>query len=411
VLFVGAGRHQRRAILRARELGLCVVAVDGNPEALGLQVADLPEPVDFRDVDAVERVARKHRVDGVLTISSDRAVPVVAEVADRLGLPGIGLQTAIRMTDKLAMRRALAARGVPQPRFTAVRTLAEARSALADIGLPAVLKPADASGQRGLALIADETELGSHFDEAVSRATTGEAILESFHQGLEVNTLLVARRGEPRLLTASDRLRPEGRGFGVALTHLYPTSVSGRRLGELEDAARETVRALGLSDGIAYPQLLVSADGVRLIEAAARVPGGQMSELVRHAIDVDLVEVALRQALGQEISDDMVAPRLRQPLAIHFLTACPGSLRPGRLLRVGSLEPLLQLPGVVQAETYFTPGETIRPVQVDGDRRGYVIAYGETREQALERAQQAAAALDVEIEEAAPQTELGSERL
>ncbi len=184
-------------------------------------------------------------------------------------------------------------------------------------------------------------------------------------------------------------------------------------MGELEDAARETVRALGLSDGIAYPQLLVSADGVRLIEAAARVPGGQMSELVRHAIDVDLVEVALRQALGQEISDDMVAPRLRQPLAIHFLTACPGSLRPGRLLRVGSLEPLLQLPGVVQAETYFTPGETIRPVQVDGDRRGYVIAYGETREQALERAQQAAAALDVdvEIEEAAPQTELGSERL
>ena len=50
VLFVGAGRHQRRAILRAKELGLRVVAVDRNPDALGLQVADVGEAVDFTDV-------------------------------------------------------------------------------------------------------------------------------------------------------------------------------------------------------------------------------------------------------------------------------------------------------------------------------------------------------------------------
>jgi biotin carboxylase len=398
VLFVGAGRHQRRSILRAQELGLRVAAVDGNPDALGLEVADLPEVVNFSDVDAVERAARKHKVDGVLTISSDRAVPVVAAVAERLGLPGIGLETATRMTDKLAMRRALAEAGLPQPRFAAVRTLAEAKEALADIGLPAVLKPADASGQRGLALVATEEELADHFDEAIERATTGEAILESFHQGLEVNTLLVARAGKPLLLTASDRLRPQGRGFGVALTHLYPTTVTGERLSELERAAVECVRALSLSNGVAYPQLLVSEDGVRLVEVAARVPGGQMSELVRHAIGVDLVEVALRQALGQEIPDELVEPRFRQPLAIHFLTACPGALRPGRLVRFGDPQSLLALPGVVQAETYFAPGETIRPVQVDGDRRGYVIAYGDTREQALERAEAAAAALEVEID-------------
>ena len=50
VLFVGAGRHQRRAILRAQELGLRVVAVDRNPEAPGLQAADAGEAVDFTDV-------------------------------------------------------------------------------------------------------------------------------------------------------------------------------------------------------------------------------------------------------------------------------------------------------------------------------------------------------------------------
>src|SRR4029079_2785604 len=84
VLFVGAGRHQRRAILRAKELGLRVVAVDRNPDAAGLPFADVPHVVDFSDVDAVTEVARAHEVDGVLTVSADRAVPVVAAVAERL---------------------------------------------------------------------------------------------------------------------------------------------------------------------------------------------------------------------------------------------------------------------------------------------------------------------------------------
>ena len=68
VLFVGAGRHQRRAIVRARELGLRVVAVDRNENAPGLAEADIGETVDFTDADAVIEDGRRHRVDGVLTV-------------------------------------------------------------------------------------------------------------------------------------------------------------------------------------------------------------------------------------------------------------------------------------------------------------------------------------------------------
>ena len=81
-------------------------------------------------------VGRRHGVDGVLTVSADRAVPVVAEVAEALGLPGIGAETARLMTHKVAMRRLLADAGVPQPRFAAVRTLAEARTAARDGRVP-----------------------------------------------------------------------------------------------------------------------------------------------------------------------------------------------------------------------------------------------------------------------------------
>jgi biotin carboxylase len=398
ILFVGAGRHQRRAIERARELDVRVVAVDRNADAPGLAAADEAEVVDFSDVLAVTAVGRRHGVTGVMTVASDRAVPVVAAVAEELGLPGIGSETAHVMTHKVAMRRRLAEHGVPQPRFAAVRTHTEARAAADAVGFPAVLKPADSSGQRGVFRLRSFDDLEAHLHAALAGSTSTEAILERYHEGAEVNTLLVANRGDVRLLTASDRVRPNGIGFGVALAHVYPSTFFGDALEEVERVAIAAVHALGLRDGIAYPQLLVGRDGVHVIEAAARIPGGQMGEVPRVGTGIDLVEIAVRQALGLDVPEELLRARFQQPFAISFLTAEPGVLPTGKVQRVEGVARAEAFPGVVRVETYIQPGETIRPVQVDGDRRGYVIALGETNLDALERAEAASRLVDVEVE-------------
>jgi biotin carboxylase len=397
VLFVGAGRHQRRAIERARELGVRVVAVDRDADAPGLRAANVAEVVDFADVAAVTEVGRNHSVDGVLTVSADRAVPVVAAVAEDLGLPGIGRETAYLMTHKISMRRRLAELGVAQPEFAAVRTLHEANTALETIGLPAVLKPANTGGQRGLFLLQYTDELETHLHSALAESPTQEAIIERYHDGLELNGLAIARDGHVTTLTLSDRLRPPGVGFGVGWIHVYPTTLFADALAEAEDVVVRAVHALGLRDGIAFPQLLASEDGVRVIEVAARIPGGEMARLALHAVGVDLIEIALRQALGDAVPDDLVRPRFSKPLAIRFLTAQPGPLPAGRVRRVGSLEKVLAFPGVVEADMYLSVGETINPVRLDGDRRGYVIATGDTNLEALERAEAAARLVDVEV--------------
>ena len=243
--------------------------------------------------------------------------------------------------------------------------------------------------------------IDAHFHEALAASPTGEAILEEFVDGIEMNGIVVARDGRATALTLSDRLRPPGIGFGVGWIHVYPASVYGDQLEESERVAVHTVHALGLRTGIAFPQLIASSDGrVLVVECAARIPGGQMADLVRHAVGVDLVEVQVRMALGEDVPDELVLPRFRQPLAIRFLTAEPGPLPTGRVTTVGSLEKVLAFPGVVQADTYLTVGETIRPVRLDGDRRGYVIAVGETSLEALQRAEAAARLLDVEVEPA-----------
>jgi len=399
VLFVGAGRHQRRAIIQARERGLRVVAVDRNPDAPGLRIADVPEVVDFADVDAVEVTGQAHRVEGVLTVAADRAVPVVAEVAARLGLPTIGREVAHRMTHKIAMRRTLAEEGIPQPPFAAVRSLAEGRAAIDTVGLPAVLKPADSGGQRGVFRIDTPGDLESNLHAALAESAEQEAILERFVHGTEMNGIVVVRNGEPALVTLSDRLRPPGVGFGVGWIHVFPASIHSDQLELAETVAERSVAALGLGDGIAFPQLIASAGGrVSVVEVAARIPGGQMADLVRHAVGVDLVELALRFALGEPVPDQIALPRFSQPLAIRFLTASPGPLPTGRVASVGSLDPVLEAEGVVQAETYLAVGETIRPVRLDGDRRGYVIATADTSIEALERAEAAARLLQVEVE-------------
>jgi biotin carboxylase len=398
VLFVGAGRHQRRAILRAKQLGLRVVAVDRNPEAIGLPHADEGHVVDFSDAEGVIAVARASRVDGVLTVSADRAVPVVAAVAEELGLPGIGTATAHLMTHKVAMRRRLAEGGVPQPRFAAVRVRREAAPAGDTVGFPAVLKPADSGGQRGLFLLRSFDDLDRHLHAALAESPSDEAIVEEYVDGLELNGLVVVRGGHAYPLLLSDRLRPRGEGFGVGWIHSYPSKLFGDVLEEAERVATRAVVTLGLEDGIAFPQLIVADGRALVVEVAARIPGGQMADLAFHALGVDLVEIALRQALGEKVPDELVIPVQSRPTAIRFLTARPGPLPLGKVRTVSGLERVLKAPGVVQADVFLQPGETIRPVRLDGDRRGYVIAVGQTNVQALERAEAAARLLYVETE-------------
>ena len=399
ILFVGAGRHQRRAILQAKQLGLRVVAVDRNPEAPGLAEADIAKVVDFADAAAVIKATARINIDGVMTVSADRAVPVVAAVAEARGLPGIGVETAHLMTHKIAMRTRLADAGVPQPRYAAVRSIAETRRAADEVGFPSVLKPADSGGQRAVFRVESLDEIHAHLHEVLVASPTGDAILEEFADGTEMNGIVIARDGASIPLTLSDRLRPPGVGFGVGWIHVYPATAYGEQLDESERVAVHTVHALGLKTGIAFPQLIATRDGrVVVVECAARIPGGQMADLVRVATGVDLVEVQIRMALGDELPDELVLPKFKQPLAIRFFTAEPGPLPTGRVKRIGPLDKVLAFPGVVQADVYLQVGETIRPVRVDGDRRGYVIATADTNLEALERAEAAATLLDVEVE-------------
>ncbi len=306
MLILGGSVSQLAAIRYARAAGIRVVVADGDERALGFAEADEAALVDFSDVDALVEVARLHEVDGFAAVCSDRAVLPAAAAAERLGLPGIGVDVARRMTDKAAMRRCLADHGLPQPAFAVVRSLDEAVHALAELGTTAVLKPVDSGGQRGVFRVERLADLPELVRRTLEFSHSGAAMLEQYVEGSELNLIAVVRGGDVRVLTVSDRLRPPGAGFGVGWMHSYPSRLSATTLAEASSVAVQAVQALGLRDGIAFPQLLVSSGRAQVVEVAARVPAGQMADLVYHAVGVDLIEIALRQALGKPVPDDLV---------------------------------------------------------------------------------------------------------
>lgn len=396
LLFLGASVSQLPAIRYARSAGHRVVAVDGDHDAVGFEIADVCVNVDFTDVDNVVAAVREHNVEGVLAVSSDRAVLPAAEIAHALGLPGIGAEVARAMTDKTVMRERLEAAGVPQPRHAVLTRESDARAVAETIPLPAVLKPADSGGQRGLFMIEEPADVERYLDETLSFSPTGQAMLEEYVDGIELNGIMVVRSGEPMLVTLSDRLRPPGLGFGVGWIHMYPSSLDQAVLDRARNVAFDAVRALGLRDGIAFPQLIAAGDDVRIVEIAARIAAGQMADLVRFGTGIELFDVAIAQALGQPVRDDLVTSTSQRPIAIRFLTASPGVLPLGTVSAIDGLDDVRSSPGVLSAGLYFDAGATITPVQVDADRRGYIVATAETPEEALALADEAARKLVVQ---------------
>ena len=389
---------QLDAIRQARELGFKVVAVDADPNAVGFAEADEAVAADFSDVGQVIEVARRHNASGIIAISTDRAVPVAAQVAEALGLPGISAETARLMTDKGAMRTRLAEHGLPQPPFAVIGRDDDPAEALAAVGMPAVLKPVDSGGQRGVFVIDDLPALRERLPEALAFSRSKRAIVERFVAGRELNGIVITCGGESRVVTLSDRLRPDGPGFGVGWAHVFPSTLPRGVLKCAAGLAEQVVDALGLEEGIAFPQLLAASREVFVVEVAARIPAGQMADLVRFGVGIDLVEIALRQAVGERIAEDQRTPKFEQPLAIRFMTASPGPLPTGRIISIEGLDAVRSSPGVVKADVYMKVGETINPVQVDADRRGFVITTADDSSIALDLADRAAEKLKVKVD-------------
>ena len=332
------------------------------------------------DAEAVEALARRSGAGGLLSPGTDGPVRVAAGVAAALGLPHpIDPATAALVTDKREQRRAFDREGVPQPAWSEDGT-----------GLPAgarvVVKPAAAQGQRGLEIVEPGGDLRAAVEAARAISRDGRALCEEFAEGPELTVNAFLDDGRFVALTVTDRER--ALAFGVATAHIYP---SLHPVAEIAAAAEAACRALGLTAGPSYTQVLMTPAGPRMMEVAARLGGGHDAELCAAALGVDLSAAAVLAALGRPPGP--LAPTRDRSAIVRFLIAPAG-----RLLRVDGLAEARALPGVELAHVYRAPGAVIGPLQRGPDRAGFVLATGTTRADAEAAARAAESAIRFVVE-------------
>jgi biotin carboxylase len=377
LLVLGAGPAQLGLLRAARERGLYVIACDRDPAAPGLRFADRRAIVSTEDEAGIERLARAERVEGVIAPGIDWPVAIAARIAAHLGLPHpLDPETAGAAVSKLRQRERFDRAGVPQPAWQVVGADGDAL----EIGAPCVVKPPDRQGQRGLSLVREPDELAPALGKAAEASRSGAILVEELVDGPEITVNAFSAAGVFHPLTVTDRLTADPPAFGVALAHAWPSAWTDD---SVVVAARAAVEALGIRNGPTYTQVRVVGGGSRVMEVAARLGGGHDAELCRVALGIDLNGLALAAALGLDAEVPEAQPA--GGACVRFLVPPEGELE-----AVDGLDGACAEEGVVDAGVYRAPGWTFGAFRGGADRAGFVIARGDSRNDALARAGRAA---------------------
>lgn len=394
IMILGASILQLPAIEKAKDLGFSVVAVDMNPEAVGFQVPGIEtEVISTIDIPAVLEAAKKHEIDGVMTLASDMPMRTVAVVAKELGLVGVSEDTALKATDKAVMRQCLKENGVPVPQFYRVSDEKEYVRAVATFTTPFVVKPADNSGSRGIVLVEDITD-----EEIVKKAyaysrqysRNGNVVVEEYMRGPEVSVETLSVDGVCHVIQITDKLTTGAPHF-VEMGHSQPTRHDPETAEKIRQVVIAANRAVGIQNGPSHTEVIVTAEGPKIVEIGARLGGDCITtHLVPLSTGVDMVENCIRIALGE--APDL-APKFHKGSAIRYFEQ-----QPGVVTAIKGVEVAQKIAGIQQISIVHGVGETVSEIDSSAARMGFVIAQSEDAERAVALCQTAISMINITIE-------------
>jgi phosphoribosylamine-glycine ligase len=288
-LVLGGLAGQLDAVVSLRSRGWEVHVCGRDREGPAIDVADGFHTIDIVDVDAVTDLAAKLGVKFVYSVGSDIAMPTISHVSERLDLPHfLDVERTRLLRDKAALRGFLSRHGLSP---VAHRRVLHVDDLDAPFAYPAMLKPVDSQGQRGIALVTDRDEAVAALPASLACSLSGSAILEEYLDGPEISVHVYLVNGRIAFYEPSDRHVWDGPLPGVAQKHTMPSNwVSEHGVErELRELVEAFVAALGMQNGPLYLQLKLTSRGPRIIEVAARLDGCHLWRLIHILYRVDLL--------------------------------------------------------------------------------------------------------------------------
>ena len=265
-----------------------------------------------RPEQAADTVLRhmRARPDAVLAVD-DAGSELAALLRERLGLPGNSTQAVRRVCDKLAFRRLLREGRFAVPEFHHLPTAMDPRELPPALRFPVVVKARRLSGSRGV-IRADDPEA---LVRAVNRVRAIQAradrdaaalglVVEDFIPGQEFALEGLLDGGQFTTIALFDKPDPLDGPYFEETIYVTPSRLPG----QLQDRIRQEIARVcshaGLTDGPIHAEVRVNAEGVWILEVAARSIGGLCGRVLKHCLGMSLEELILRQAVGMPVPVD-----------------------------------------------------------------------------------------------------------
>ena len=297
-----------------REEGFRVILVNSNPATImtdpGLADATYIEPIT---PDYVERIIARERPDAILpTMGGQTALNTAMRLHEagtlaRYGCELIGARAdAIdRAEDRAKFRDAMGAIGIESPDSRIAHTLAEAREALAAIGLPAVIRPSFTLGGTGGGIAYNREEFEAIVSAGLDASPTAEVLIEESVLGWKEYEMEVVRdRADNCIIVCSiENIDPMGIHTGDSVTVAPALTLTDKEYQAMRDASIACLRAIGVDTGGSNVQFAVNpADGrMVIIEMNPRV--SRSSALASKATGFPIARVAAKLAVGYTLDE------------------------------------------------------------------------------------------------------------
>lgn len=373
IMIINSGIEQIDLIKTAKNMGLYIIATDAAPDAPGFLMADETFVVEPRNPVELLSIARKSKIDAVISDQCDYSFYAQAYSADILSLPGPGMRAAQYSTNKKWMRQACKLAGIKQPQFIPCKTLEEVKDAVLRIGFPCIVKPVDNRGNFGVNKVEEIGQVEEAFYEAIGNSHSRECLVEEFIVGtmITVDGFAFGDCGHRSLQVAS-KIMLGGRKR-VAMEIDYPAEVSEDMQHRLMENHHRVALALGVRSGCTHGEYMLTDRGeIYLIECANRGGGCYTSSRIAPAVSgYDLSEMLILQALGNSLTPRSDVGNMKAAAVLRFF-----ELPAGRILKIENEDLLRNYEDVLAFYLDVGPGDVVQAITNDANRHGFVISKG-----------------------------------
>ncbi|MBQ8797168.1 MAG: ATP-grasp domain-containing protein [Oscillospiraceae bacterium] len=373
LMIIGASILQLPAIQKAKEMGLYVAVADYNPNAIGIPYADEYYNVSTIDEEGVYQAAKKFRADGIMTLATDMPMRSVSYACKKLGLTGISYDTAVKATDKGEMIKAFEKANVEHPWYYIIDD--HGKPLPEGITYPCITKPTDNAGSRGVMLVGSREELEAALAYSAENGRSGAVIVEEYMAGPEVSVEVIVWQGVPHVLQITDKLTTGAPHF-VEMGHSQPSRLAAEDQEKIRDLACRAVKAVGIDNGPAHVEIMLTKEGPKMVELGARMGGDCITtHLVPLSTGIDMIKATIDICLGL-IPD--IAPKFQKGSAIRFFDVPCGIIK-----AIEGVEEAKAIPGVQEIAFTKQVGDIAGDIGSSTDRAGFVIAQADSAEQAV----------------------------